>query len=465
MKQSIFICLLLLLFEITYSQEHRIIGLIDGQTIDNNRLIVMGFDYETGITDTICIIDQNMWVEDFSTAIDIQRERLFFIVRQGACGYTPMLLYSLNINTHELVLLDDIGQYALDGVYAMFYDMFKDRLIFRTEHQIFSFDLDSKTIQLLSTFESTHSEIWGQQTAYNPLTNKILIWKFVSDYYSSYYKSFYIDLKNGEVIKSIAFPDNAHFSFPTCDIIHDKYLYCNAFTDSIFEYNPMEGISTYVSTMCFENYAHLNSQTQVFDYVNNAYLIPIYKNNKNFLDINDLNSSISYCIDFQSFVQTNEHHLFSGKDVLLKYDDSLLIASLCPDYNWYYNDVLIESKGLQTFRPQNTGTYKFSSTIDGVEYFSNNQVVLFTNNQLIEKDCDIRISPNPSNGDFTIDFEKVINGNILLTITGIYGQVLDQRKINGNSCSISLNFPSGLYIFKFVDENGNTTIKKLLIER
>ena len=66
------------------------------------------------------------------------------------------------------------------------------------------------------------------------------------------------------------------------------------------------------------------------------------------------------------------------------------------------------------------------------------------------------VYPNPSNALFTIQFEKIVDGTLL--VTDMLGQVVFLSQINSNSFVIDLsNFVNGIYSFVLETESGVTT--------
>ncbi|HQK40679.1 MAG TPA: T9SS type A sorting domain-containing protein, partial [Flavobacterium alvei] len=88
-----------------------------------------------------------------------------------------------------------------------------------------------------------------------------------------------------------------------------------------------------------------------------------------------------------------------------------------------------------------------------------------------EKDLDsnVVIHPNPSNGQFEVQFNSSNSVNAKVVISNLMGQIVGQKevKLAGGNQSISLNFSnlvSGVYVVKVETEEGVST-QKIVIEK
>ena len=81
---------------------------------------------------------------------------------------------------------------------------------------------------------------------------------------------------------------------------------------------------------------------------------------------------------------------------------------------------------------------------------------------------DVNVSPNPSNGEFTIDMELISNSNVSFRVENLVGALVYETQsitIDGaHSETISLgNVPTGVY-FVNIQVGDNNLVKKLIIE-
>ncbi len=88
---------------------------------------------------------------------------------------------------------------------------------------------------------------------------------------------------------------------------------------------------------------------------------------------------------------------------------------------------------------------------------------LITSVDYIVKDSNpVKVFPNPSNGCFTIEFEKPLNIREI-RLTGLPGNVILQQIIN-NQAKIKLNdLPAGIYFLTTIGKEGRTTTTKIVI--
>ncbi len=91
-------------------------------------------------------------------------------------------------------------------------------------------------------------------------------------------------------------------------------------------------------------------------------------------------------------------------------------------------------------------------------------VVLATNITYNDKVSFVNIYPNPNNGKFYVDvdnFHQIKH----ITIETIDGKTLYKSSVSSKQTEIKLDIQEGVYILKIWEENGQNTIKKILIQR
>ena len=74
----------------------------------------------------------------------------------------------------------------------------------------------------------------------------------------------------------------------------------------------------------------------------------------------------------------------------------------------------------------------------------------------------IRIYPNPSDGNISIDFENYIIDNSTLIVTNLVGQTLKTIKISNKTTEISIHEPDGIYFFTIESNAGNHSTKLII---
>lgn len=117
---------------------------------------------------------------------------------------------------------------------------------------------------------------------------------------------------------------------------------------------------------------------------------------------------------------------------------------------------------------RNNAIYTFQGNrnpfIDHPEYVCliwNTACAALSNGEFLLADSDFHIYPNPSNGNFKIEYDKTI-GDINVEVYSILGQkVFEKQNINDNTISID-RLQSGVYLVK-IDKDSKSIIKKIII--
>jgi len=75
----------------------------------------------------------------------------------------------------------------------------------------------------------------------------------------------------------------------------------------------------------------------------------------------------------------------------------------------------------------------------------------------------IQISPNPSNGVFTLTFQQFQNKNLEIEIFNSFGQQINKDILNAKTKTIDISrFPKGIYFLKITDNRNNSAIRKFV---
>jgi len=449
-------------------QETKIIGIIDGANQSNDALRIVTFDYVSSVCDTIVTINDNFWVKDFATAIDLQRDVIYFLKESDGCGYEPKSVYALNILSQQIEPIVSLDGVAFSEILALFYDMFNNRLIYRDRACIRSYDLTTGEHKLICTLDYSLGELFGNVTTYNPVTNKLLYFagQYIEDHFDIY--SIYVDISKGIIEKSLKINfDILSISNISCDILNDKYYGINSATNYIVEFDPLTGQAQNIAPVCLKNWSHLNGQVPVFDFYNHTYIIPLCKSQNatilSSLDLVNITDKSSTCISFQQAKATDDHHLYSGKDIFLKLDDNQLIASKCDTYNWYLNGVEILNINTQFLSPPQSGFYKYSTNIGGEIYFSNEILYqpLGVNSQI--EDNEIQIYPNPVTDELNIIFPLTFTGSKTIIMYDLYGTIVYSAKPETLKSSHKIIAPPGIYYLKMINDDNKVITKKVIV--
>ena len=451
-------------------QETKIIGIIDGSLFQNSTTIqIVTFDYANSIYDTISTINEDFWVGHHLTAIDLQREVIYFMKAiEGVCGVEPRIVYSCNLNTEEIKVVVDLDPYACSFVLDIFYDMFSNSLIYRDRFSIRSYNITTGEHKLICEL-FYRGELYRTVTTYNPISGKLLYFEgatySVEDPFNLF--SVFVDVSKGKVVNTIKLDTSLEsIDYLACDILSDKYYAVNPLTNKIIEIDPLTGNPIDIATVCLDNWDYTPEHLPVFDYYNKTFIFPIYQYNisiSSFLTLADITDKSSSCIPFQENYPAYNFHLFSGKDVLLRLDSNKLEASKCDNYRWYQNGLEIPDVDSQYYTPYQTGLYKFSTNIKGVIYYSNE--ILFQPLAINSTDVDneIQIYPNPVSDELNIIFPLTFTGSKTIIVYDLYGTIVFSAKPETLKSSHKIIAPPGIYYLKIIYSDNKVITRKVIV--
>jgi len=110
--------------------------------------------------------------------------------------------------------------------------------------------------------------------------------------------------------------------------------------------------------------------------------------------------------------------------------DSVLSTQMAPQYKWYRNNRVLNGLNSNTYTAQNIGLYKVETSSNGVCWDGSNEVPIFTlptrsNNDTLL----LRVYPNPSSGDFTVQasLQNPTNVTARILITDMGGTSIIQN--------------------------------------
>ena len=127
--------------------------------------------------------------------------------------------------------------------------------------------------------------------------------------------------------------------------------------------------------------------------------------------------------------------------------------------------------GLGAFDLWGTGINVFADPVEynpGEFFYDDLEVIDMTGGAGIEENnvMAIGIAPNPSNGDFSIDFNDYAFDNASLTITNMMGAVVYTEKlsaVSNSSKNLNLDLNAGVYVLKVAD-NTNEFSSRIVIK-
>ena len=127
--------------------------------------------------------------------------------------------------------------------------------------------------------------------------------------------------------------------------------------------------------------------------------------------------------------------------------------------------------GLGAFDLWGTGINVFADPVEynpGEYFYHDLEVIDMTGGAGIEENnvMAIGVAPNPSNGDFSIDFNDYAFDNASLTITNMMGAVVYTEKlsaVSNSSKNLNLDLNAGVYVLKVAD-NTNEFSSRIVIK-
>lgn len=148
-------------------------------------------------------------------------------------------------------------------------------------------------------------------------------------------------------------------------------------------------------------------------------------------------------------------------------------GSLASSYSWNFGDGSRSNQMSPDHLYTTSGDYTIELIVEnpcGTDTIQIGVQVIISsvNNTIISSQ--IKIAPNPNQGEFKIFYEQLDGQNIFVEIMNMQGVVIQKwsDRISGNVHGRDvnhLNLPSGIYVLKFVNESGAVLLKKLQISK
>lgn len=110
--------------------------------------------------------------------------------------------------------------------------------------------------------------------------------------------------------------------------------------------------------------------------------------------------------------------------------DSVLSTQTAPQYRWYRNNRILNGVNSNTYTAQNIGLYKVETSSNGVCWDGSNEIPIFTlPNRSNNDTLLLRVYPNPSSGDFTVQasLQNPTNVTARILITDMGGTTIIQN--------------------------------------
>lgn len=121
------------------------------------------------------------------------------------------------------------------------------------------------------------------------------------------------------------------------------------------------------------------------------------------------------------------------------------------EYQWYLNDEAIKGATSKLFTAEQTGSYTLELTKEpGCAIRSNPIFMVISSTDQVQASFGLDIYPNPSNGQFTIQFDSKLQGEFAISLTNNNGQKVYNKELADFSGTLNekfdlSSFGKGLY--------------------
>ncbi len=146
----------------------------------------------------------------------------------------------------------------------------------------------------------------------------------------------------------------------------------------------------------------------------------------------------------------------------------ILTSSYASSYQWQFNSVDIPGATNQSYTATETGYYTVIITDENGCVSSTTVFVEVTGVESIEDDFGFFVYPNPSNGNFTLEFSANISGVVLIEVIDMLGQKIfasEEKISSATKKEIQLtNISNGIYFIRFQIGNDFVSRKIQIID-
>ena len=180
----------------------------------------------------------------------------------------------------------------------------------------------------------------------------------------------------------------------------------------------------------------------------------------------------NYYIDDVSVINISTPQ-WQYRDTSVVIGDSVLIGPAISglNVNWFTmsNAFIKNAPGIYV-KPTTTTSYQATETFNSVVYNHTVTVtVLITKTNEYDKlQNSIKLFPNPSNGNFNLQFDDFKSGDIEVNIIDIAGKTVYKNKfqLSGNKINLDINLENGVYFVEIKNSKSNTiVVKKIIIQK
>jgi|GEM_PF-3090079 len=154
--------------------------------------------------------------------------------------------------------------------------------------------------------------------------------------------------------------------------------------------------------------------------------------------------------------------------IKLQYDTLVATGTLCDNYVWSFNGVVIPGVNTQKHYPsEGTGIYTCTGNTAGCSSTSNYMYFSTGVNDVIKSE-NVIISPNPTTGVFNVNM-KGLNGKVSVQCYNVMGALVASQNIDaaaiGSVATIDLsNMAKGVYQVKVQAADGGNIVKQIVLQ-
>lgn len=146
---------------------------------------------------------------------------------------------------------------------------------------------------------------------------------------------------------------------------------------------------------------------------------------------------------------------------------AVLTSTPASSYQWYFNSSPISGATNQTYTPTQNGSYYVVTTdTNGCTAFSSTYSMIDVSIRELTAANPVTIYPNPSNGNFTVQFDQQgLRG--MLEVYNVNGQNVYSQNLSSNgivTMDLNLVVEAGIYFMRITLENGNMLTQRMIIE-
>lgn len=447
------------------SQETKIVGL--EYIIHDSTFNVSTYDYITHEKEQLFTIPRRIQAVNVSFTYDPYSQNYYYVKGKGSCGEPSYyVLSSINITEQTINEL-----YRLPSDFSFLnleYEPYSNSILIRGINSVSYLDLDTGQLSEHCAIVTGSGIPTSRTDFFNTLENKYFY--TTSFGWRSSRAGVYVDL-NECTYDSLGINFLDTFSFMHKYDFITNTVYGIAYNKSVYPFNcnfikfdPNTGAIDSIS--CVQNFnAEGGNVGAAIDSYNGKYLL-YYTNRTGSSEL----AIIDVLTGEMEVVPYDFHagHLYIKQSALplLKFENEVLMGSVCQNYKWYCDNEIIENANDQTFTPTKNGLYKFSTSYNGLDTVFSNEiyVTIFSGIDSQQSSDKIAVHPNPTTGIINLACEAGVRIQYACLVD-MYGNVLQSHdKISGNF--IQFDFSSlckGSYYLKIAFNNTSVTKKIIKI--